>query len=232
MTASGQPPAAPSEEAGAPDIATDRTAGEDERFQVVESRAVYRGRVITLRVDRVRMPDGRVAVREVVEHPGAVAVVALDEADRVVLIRQYRHPTRGYLLELPAGLLDVSGEPAADTARRELFEEAALRAATWHTLIDLRTSPGMSDEAVRVFLARDLAEVPEPERYAGRDEETDLGPHRVPLDEAVRAALDGRVENSIAIAGLLAAAYVRDGGWARLRPADAPWPARPARPGR
>jgi len=229
MTASGQRPAAPSEEAGEPDIGTTRMAGEEDRFPVVESREVYRGRVITLRVDRVRMPDGRVAVREVVEHPGAVAVVALDEADRVVLIRQYRHPTRGYLLELPAGLLDVSGESAANTARRELFEESALRAETWHTLIDLRTSPGMSDEAVRVFLARDLVEVPEPERYAGRDEEADLGPHRVPLDEAVRAALDGRVENSIAVAGLLAAAYVRDGGWARLRPADAPWPARPGR---
>jgi ADP-ribose pyrophosphatase len=227
MTASGQRPAAPSEEAGKPHTATDRPAGEDERFQVVESREIYRGRVITLRVDRVRMPDGRVAVREVVEHPGAVAVVALDEADRVVLIRQYRHPTREYLLELPAGLLDVSGEPAAETAKRELFEEAALRAETWHTLLDLRTSPGMSDEAIRVFLARDLAEVPEPERYTGREEEADLGPHRVPLDEAVRAALDGRVENAIAIAGLLAAACVRDGGWTGLRPADAPWPARP-----
>jgi 8-oxo-dGTP pyrophosphatase MutT (NUDIX family) len=196
---------------------------------VVESREIYRGRVIGLRVDKVQMPDGRVAVREVVEHVGAVAVVALDEADRVVLIRQYRHPTGKYLLELPAGLLDISGESAAETARRELFEEAALRAETWHTLLDLRTSPGMSDEAVRVFLARDLTEVPPQERYAGRDEETDLGPHWVTLDDAVRAALDGRVENSIAVAGLLAAAYARDADWNPLRPADAPWPARPGR---
>src|SRR5205823_14189584 len=117
------------------------------------------------------MPDGRVAVREVVEHMGAVAVVALDDDGRVVLIRQYRHPTREFLVELPAGLLDVSGEPAVETARRELFEEAALRAATWHTLVDLRSSPGMTDEAVRVYLARDLTEVPEAERYAGRRSE-------------------------------------------------------------
>jgi ADP-ribose pyrophosphatase len=87
----------------------------------------------------------------------------------------------------------------------------------------------MTDEAVRVYLARDLTEVPEAERYAGRDEETDLGPHRVPLDDAVRAALAGQVENAIAVAGLLAAARVRDAAWAPLRPADSPWPARPGR---
>jgi 8-oxo-dGTP pyrophosphatase MutT (NUDIX family) len=209
--------------------ATDRPASDDEKFGVVESREAYRGRVLALRVDKVQMPDGRVAVREVVQHLGAVAVVALDDSDQVVLIRQYRHATGEYLLELPAGLLDVAGESAADTARRELFEEAALRAETWHTLLDLRTSPGMSDEAVRVFLARGLTEVPEQERYAGRDEETDLGAHRIPLDEAVHAALSGRVENAIAVAGLLAAAHVRDAGWTRLRSADAPWPARPGR---
>jgi 8-oxo-dGTP pyrophosphatase MutT (NUDIX family) len=199
----------------------------DETFRVVDSREVYRGRVLGLRLDRVRMPGGRVAVREVVEHLGAVAVVALDEAGHVVLIRQYRHAAGEYLLELPAGLLDAPGEQPLETARRELFEEAALRAGTWHTLLDLRTSPGMSDEAVRVYLARDLTEVPEPERYAGHDEETDLGAHRVPLDDAVRAVLAGRVQNAIAAAGLLAAAHVSAAGWTPLRPADAPWPARP-----
>jgi ADP-ribose pyrophosphatase len=213
---------------GEPPVA-DRPAREDEKFPVVQSSEAYRGRVLGLRVDEVRMPGGRVAVREVVEHLGAVAVVALDEADQVVLIRQYRHPTGEYLLELPAGLLDVAGEAAVDTARRELFEEAALRADTWHTLVDLRTSPGMSDEAVRVFLARHLHEVPGAERYTGADEEGDLSPHRVPLDEAVRATLDGRIENAIAVAGLLAAAHLRRAGWTPLRPADAPWPARPGR---
>jgi ADP-ribose pyrophosphatase len=207
----------------------DQPAPPDEQFPVLRSEHAYRGRVLRLRVDEVRMPDGRTAVREVVEHPGAVAVVALDEAGQVVLIRQYRHPTAEHLLELPAGLLDVPGEAALDTARRELYEEAALRADSWHTLLDLRTSPGMSDEAVRVYLARQLHDVPEAERHAGTEEEGDLAPHRIPLDDAVRAVLTGRIENSIAVAGLLAAAYVRDSGWASLRPADTPWPARPGR---
>jgi ADP-ribose pyrophosphatase len=205
------------------DVAPDPTAG----FTVQSSREVYRGRIMALRVDSVRMPDGIVAIREVMEHLGAVAVVALDPADRVVLIRQYRHPVGQVLVELPAGLLDVPGESAVDTARRELFEEAALRAERWHTLIDLRPSPGISTEAVRVFLARDLTDVPPADRHVGVAEETDLGVHRVDLDDAVRAALAGEVENGAAVAGLLAAARARDAGWAPLRPPDAPWAARP-----
>jgi ADP-ribose pyrophosphatase len=197
------------------------------RFAVRSSRHVYRGRIMALRVDEVEMPDGQVATREVVEHLGAVAVVALDEAGQVALIRQYRHAVGQYLVELPAGLLDVPGEPALDTARRELFEEAALRAQTWHTLVDLRPSPGFSTEAVRVFLARDLAEVPAAERHVGMHEEVDLGVHRLPLDEAVAAALGGEIENGVAVAGLLATARARDAGWTPLRPAAAPWPARP-----
>jgi ADP-ribose pyrophosphatase len=204
-------------------VARDSTA----RFAVQSSRQVYRGRIMALRVDEVRMPDGGVAVREVVEHLGAVAVVALDEAGQVALIRQYRHAVGQYLIELPAGLLDVPGEPAPDTARRELFEEAALRAGAWHTLVDLRPSPGLSDEAVRVFLARELTDVPAAERHLGVHEEHDIEVHRVPLDAAVADALAGRVENAVAVAGLLAAARARDAGWAPLRPADTPWPARP-----
>lgn len=202
-------------------------AGERGEFAVRSAREVYRGRIMALRVDEVQMPDEQVVVREVVEHLGAVAIVALDEAGQVTLIRQYRHAVGGYLLELPAGLLDVEGEPALATARRELFEEAALRAARWHTLLDLRPSPGMSDEAVRVFLARDLTEVPAEERYVGMHEETDLGAHRVPLDDAVDAALAGEIENAATVAGLLAASRLRAAGWAGLRPPDAPWPARP-----
>ena len=195
-------------------------------WAVLSSRQEYRGRVIGVRVDEVRMPGDRTAVREVIEHPGAVGIVALDEVGQVVLIRQYRHASGGYYIELPAGLLDVAGEPALVAAGRELAEEAALRAQTWHTLVDVRPSPGMSDEAVRVFLARDLTPVPEGERYVGFDEETDLDVHRVPLDDAVRAVLAGEIENGVAIAGLLAAAQARDAGWAPLRPASVPWPAR------
>lgn len=196
-------------------------------FTVVSSRSVYKGRIMGLRVDEVRMPGGRTATREVVEHTGAVGVVALDEEGRVVLIRQYRHPVGGWLVELPAGLLDVPGEPAYETAKRELAEEAHLRAATWHVLVDLRTSPGLSEEAVRVYLARDLTPVSDEDRHLGVEEETDLGVHRVRLDDAVASVFAGTVENSIAVAGLLAAAHSRDRDWATLRPADSPWPARP-----
>lgn len=196
-------------------------------FSVEGSETVYSGHVVTLRVDRVRMPGGEVKAREVVEQPGAVGVVALDDADRVVLIRQYRHPVGEWLVELPAGLLDVPGEPAWKTAARELHEEVALTAGRWDVLVDVRNSPGLSTEAVRVFLARDLADVPSADRYVGGDEETDLGVHRVPLDEAVAAVFTGEVQNALAVAGLLAAAYARDRDWAPLRPADTPWPARP-----
>ena len=195
-------------------------------FSVASSQSVYKGRIMGLRVDEVRMPGGGTATREVVEHVGAVGVVALDPEGRVVLIRQYRHPVGEWLIELPAGLLDVPGEPALQSAARELFEEAGLRAGRWHTLIDLRPSPGVSEEAIRVYLARDLTEVSEEDRHVGDDEETDLGVHRMPLDTAVAAIFTGAIENSTTVAGLLAAAYARDREWAPLRPADAPWPAR------
>ncbi len=196
-------------------------------FSTVSSRTVYTGHVLTLRVDEVRMPGGEVKAREVVEQPGAVGVVALDEDGKVVLIRQYRHPVEDWLVELPAGLLDVPYEPAWQTAARELAEEAVLTAGRWDLLVDLLNSPGLSQEAVRVYLARDLAPVPAADRHVGADEETDLGVHRVDLDEAVAAVFTGDIQNSLAVAGLLAAAYARDHQWSTLRPADVPWPARP-----
>jgi ADP-ribose pyrophosphatase len=205
------------------------TAEQTRDWAVVSSDRVYTGRIMGLRVDEVRMPGGGTAIRQVVEHPGAVAVVALDDEGRVVLIRQYRHPVGGWLVELPAGLLDVPGEPAFETARRELVEETGLRARTWHVLVDLRTSPGLSEEAVRVYLARDVSPVSDEDRHVGVDEETDLGVHLVPLDDAVASVFTGDIENSLAVSGLLAAAYARDRGWATLRPADVPWPARPQR---
>lgn len=202
-------------------------------FSVASSETVYTGRIMGLRVDEVRMPGGGTATRQVVEHPGAVAVLALDAEDRVVLIRQYRHPVGDWLVELPAGLLDVRGEPPLASARRELHEETRLAAARWDTLLDLRPSPGLSEEAIRVYLARDLTDVAEADRHVGTEEETDLGVHRVPLDEAVAAVFAGSIENSAAVAGVLAAAYARDRSWSVLRAADAPWPADPTRqPGR
>jgi ADP-ribose pyrophosphatase len=198
-------------------------------FSVASSETVYTGRIMGLRVDEVRMPGGGTATRQVVEHPGAVAVLALDSDDRVVLIRQYRHPVQEWLIELPAGLLDVAGESPLHSAARELREEAGLLAARWDTLIDLRPSPGLSEEAIRVYLARDLTDVADADRHVGIDEETDLGVHRMPLDEAVAEVFAGRIENSATVAGVLAAAYARDRSWTPLRPADAPWPADPTR---
>ena len=196
-------------------------------FDTVSTRTVYTGHVLTLRADEVRMPGGGVKVREVVEQPGAVGILALDEHDRVVLIRQYRHPVGEWLIELPAGLLDQPGEKAHATAARELAEEVALTARRWDVLVDLRNSPGLSTEAVRIYLARDLAPVPEADRHAGIDEETDLGVHRRPFDEAVGAVFTGEIENALAVSGLLAAAYAREHDWSTLRPVDTPWPARP-----
>jgi ADP-ribose pyrophosphatase len=197
-------------------------------YQVEDSEEIYAGNIFSLRKDNVRMPDGKVAVRETVAHPGAAVVVALDEQERVVLIRQYRHPVRDYLWELPAGLLDVEGEPAHRSAARELAEETGLIAGRWDTLLDLRSSPGFSDEAVRVYLARDLSAVAAADRYIGEHEESDLTVERVELDEAVRWVLAGRIENAAAAAGVLAALAARTAGYAGLRSADAPWPARPA----
>ena len=199
-------------------------------FETLASEVLFRGRVLTLRRDEVQMSDG-VAVREVVEHPGAVAIVALDDDGRVVLVRQYRHPVGHELDELPAGLLDVDGEPALVGAQRELHEEAALRADRWDVLTDFYTSPGMSTEAIRVYLARDLHDVGEHERFDGEHEEATMTVERRPLDDAVADVFTGRINNGIAVAGLLAAARARDTGFVGLRPADAPWAAKPDRAG-
>ena len=200
-----------------------------DQYQVLASTHQFRGRVISLRTDELRMSDGAVATREIVEHPGAVGVVALDEDDRVVLVNQYRHPVGRYLDELPAGLLDIPGEPALIAAQRELKEETGLAAAEWHVLVDLFTSPGMTNEAIRVFLARDLADAPG-EQFVPEHEEITLTVSRVPLDEAVARALSGELTNAAAVAGVCAAAAARTDGWRALRPADAPWSGQPGRP--
>ncbi|MEU8191741.1 NUDIX hydrolase, partial [Micromonospora carbonacea] len=184
----------------------------EHRYEVTGRRERYAGRIFSVVTDEVTMPGGGVAVRDYVRHVGAVAVVALDDAGQVVLIRQYRHPVGRHLWELPAGLIDVSGEDLADTAARELAEEADLTAGTIDVLVDLHSSPGFSNEAIRVFLARDLAEVPAGQRHERSEEEADLQVVRVDLDEAVRMVLAGEITNASAVAGLLAAARARDAG--------------------
>jgi 8-oxo-dGDP phosphatase len=192
-------------------------------WPVAESVVLSRGRIVTLRRDTVQMPDGAQADREVVQHPGAVAVVAIDDDSQVLLIRQYRHPAGALLWEIPAGLRDVAGEPLVETARRELLEEAGCRASDWRVLVDYLSSPGISTERLRVFLARDLTVVPEAERgYVPEHEEAYLTVAWVPLEEAVRGALSGDLHNGVAILGILSAYAARGDGFATLRRAEDP----------
>lgn len=198
-------------------------------YETLSSETVFQGRVLTVKVDEVAMPDGT-AKREYVGHPGAVAVVALDAAGAVVMVEQYRYPVRRRLLELPAGLLDVAGEPAVRAAERELFEEARVHAARWDVLVDLYTTPGMTDEAVRVYLARELSDATE--TYDATGEEVELTISRVPLADATAAVMAGEICNSIAVAGILAADRAQRNGFDGLRPAGAPWSAKPDLAGR
>lgn len=200
----------------------------DDEYAVLESIPRFAGRVISVRTDRVQMSDGSVGTREVVAHLGAVAVVAVDEADQVVLVSQFRHPVRAVLDELPAGLLDIAGESALVAAQRELAEEAALVAADWQVLVDVLTSPGMTDEAVRIYLARGLSEVPAEGRFVAEHEELTMTVHREPLATAVSRVFDGSIRNGIAVAGILAAAMAAQDG-RPLRPADAAWTDKPGR---
>ena len=193
-------------------------------FDVVGSEDIHIGRVVGLRVDDIVMPGGVTGRREVVEHLGAVAIIAVDAEQRVTLISQYRHPIGRRLLELPAGLLDVPEEDPLATARRELAEEAGLKAERWDTLVDVAASAGFTDEVVRVYLARELTEVDR--EIAGGDEEADIVLRRMPLADAVRRTLAGELINGATVSGVLAAHAVLTGA-AEARPADTSWRDRP-----
>jgi ADP-ribose pyrophosphatase len=194
-------------------------------FDVVDSEMLFQGRIVSVRQDSIRMPDGSVALREIVDHMGAVVIVALDDDDRVVMVNQYRPAVGGRLDELPAGLLDVAEEPPLDAARRELAEETQLQAQHWEVLLDLHSSPGFSDEAVRVFLARGLREAARPDGFTVEHEEASMTVTRVPLEIAVDRALAGAITNAAAVAGVLATHAART-SQRTLRAADAPWPSR------
>lgn len=213
------------------DQATDGPpADRPERWPVVSSSTAWTGHIVGIRLDEVRGPDGATFTREVVVHPGAVAIVAVDAADRVVVVHQYRHPVGQRLWEIPAGLLDVPGEDPAAAAARELAEEAHVAASGWRVLVDPFTSPGMTTEAIRVYLARGLSEAPG-ERFVGPAEEADMPVARVPLAELVDGVLAGHLHNPSLVTGVLAASAARArGGWDALRRADAPWPVWPVPP--
>ena len=192
-------------------------------YEVLSSETVFSGRVVSLRADVVTMPDGTTSQRDVVVHPGAVAVLPYQDG-QVLLVNQYRHPVERHLDELPAGLLDVEGEPALLAAQRELVEEAGYEAARWDVLLDVLTSPGMASEAIRIYLARELTAV---ERAVQEHEELEMTSRWVPLTEAVEDALAGRLENAVAVMGVLAAAEAERRAFAGLRSPEAPWVARP-----
>jgi len=195
----------------------------DEHWPVVSSAELARSRLVTVRSDQVRTPDNQLAERDVVLHPGAVAALALDAADRILMIRQYRHPVGRLLWEIPAGLRDVAGEDPWATAQRELVEEAGYRARDWRVLADYYTSPGFSTERLRIFLARDLEAVPPAERhFVPRDEEAHLLLSWLPLDEAVRKVFAGELHNGPTVLAIMAGYAARSEGYHQLRRADAP----------
>lgn len=165
-------------------------------------RNVFRGRVLTLNLEQVRLPNGRVAELEIAHHPGGAAVVALDAEGRTCLLRQFRHAAGGWIDELPAGKLD-NREPPIDCARRELAEEAGMTAGRWDKLGEYFSSPGVFTEVIHLFLARDLAPTP------ARPEEHEVFEARwLPLDEAVTLAASGQLQDAKTLIGLL---------WARER---------------
>ena len=201
--------------------------------ELVSSERVWSGPIFAVDADNVRLAPGQDPVaRQVVVHHDAVAVVALragedssqgDGAPEILMVRQYRHPVRASLWEIPAGLLDVPGEQPAVAAARELAEETDYTAATWNTLAEFYASPGFTTEGARIFLAQDLSLLPEDRRIPREAEEAEFVPTWVRLDEVLDAVMDGRLHNPSTVLGVLATAQARARGWAELRPADAPW---------
>jgi 8-oxo-dGTP pyrophosphatase MutT (NUDIX family) len=197
--------------------------------RLLSTEKVYEGRIWDVVSDSFQLNEtGDALTRDYIDHPGAVAVLPMNDAGEVLLLKQYRHPVGMDLWEIPAGLLDVVGEDFVAGAARELAEEADLAAGTWNVLADFFNSPGSSSEAIRIYLARDVSDVPHHERHERMDEEAEIELHWIALDEAVAAVLDGRLHNPSAVVGILAAAAARADGFAGLRPADAPWPAHPS----
>jgi 8-oxo-dGDP phosphatase len=193
------------------------------RYPVESSTEVFHGRVWDVLTQTVRLPSGELVVRDIVEHPSAVAVLALDDDDRMLVVHQYRHAAAATLWELPAGLLDVTGEDPRVAAGRELWEETHHVADEWSVLVDFLSSPGFCDEALRVYLARGVRAA-EGAAHDRHGEERDMPVAWVPLDAVVAGVLRGDLHNPTLVVGALAAAAARATGWTSLREADAPWP--------
>lgn len=197
----------------------------DQTVEVVDTSVPWVGRVMDIKEDHLILPSmDEPIVRQYIDHPGAVAVVALrgeDDETQVLLEKQYRHPVGRRLWELPAGLLDIVGEDYLLAAQRELREETDYEASQWDVLVDLFTTPGGSNESVRIYLARNLSQCEE--KFARFDEEADMELRWVLLDEAVKLVLAGRIHNSLAVSGILATQIAKTNNWQDLRPINAPW---------
>ena len=211
-------------------LAASELADEPVSWPVRRREVLATGAVCTFMADEVDAPSGEVMRRQYTRHPGAVGIIAWDDADRIAVVRQYRHPVGFRLIEPPAGLLDHDREEYVAAARRELAEEAGLAAARWQVLLDFFTTPGATEEALRVFLARDLAPAPRPDGFVAQGEEAVMDACWAPRADLVDAIYAGRVQNPTLVAGVLALEAARLGGRLdALRTPDAPWPAREVR---
>ena len=200
---------------------------------VVEHASVWSGPIFTVEDDAVVLSQGAAPVRrQTVAHHDAVSIVALREGEdsgqpdgsaEILLVRQYRHPVRAMLWEIPAGLLDVPGEPPLLAAQRELAEETDHAARLWHVLVDTYASPGFTTEGARCFLARGLRLLEDDERVPRTEEEAEIRPAWFPLEEVVEAVMSGAVHNPSTVVGVLAAQLARARGYAGLREAGAHW---------
>jgi ADP-ribose pyrophosphatase len=173
----------------------------------LESKTVYRGRLLQVREDSVRLPDGRTSRREYIVHPGAAVMLAMPDRQTVVLERQYRYPLRTHVYELPAGKLDA-GESPLECAQRELLEETGYRARAWRHLMTTYPVVGYSNERIELFLAQEL-------EYVGHalDDGEFLEVFTLPLAEALDWVRSGKICEAKTVIGLLLAERIAAGTW-------------------
>ncbi|MSS45228.1 NUDIX hydrolase [Cutibacterium sp. WCA-380-WT-3A] len=200
---------------------------EDECWQIVNHQVKATGRVCDFIDDVVVTPAGERINRQYTSHPGAVGIIALDDQDRIAVVRQYRHPVRMALVEPPAGLLDIDGEDFLEAAQRELAEEVMLSADDWRVLVDVVTTPGGCQESLRIYLARGLHEVPRPDGFVLEGEEVSMKAGWEPLDDLVEAIYAGQCQSPTLVAGVMALELARrTDRMNQLRSAHSPWPIR------
>lgn len=212
---------------GFPILAGAEVTDQPMSWPIVTHELLGRGVIQDFARDVVEVPDGTTMMRDYLHHTGAVGVIAIDESERVVVVRQYRHPVGFRLIEPPAGLLDSDGEDWLAAAKRELAEEVGVEATDWQVLVDFMTSPGCLQETLRIYLARGLRPVERPEDFVVEHEEAEMDVCLVGLDDLVAAIFAGSIQNPTMTVGALAAhTAIRTGRVEQLRGTDAPWPAR------